>query len=73
MDNLLIAYAMGLLGVWFFADGVASLYTYTGQNPQAKGQSFWRDHCLRIVRCLLGVALIYLGYLLLTGLPNYFR
>ncbi len=55
-----LGYITGLIGVWVLADGVASLWTYT-DGERAKGQSFWRDHLLRIVRCLVGILLIWIG------------
>ena len=57
----MIGYIVGLAGCWIFADGISSLYTYTGDSPKAKGQKFWRDHSLRIIRCLVGILLIKLG------------
>lgn len=59
------SYIIGLLGMYVFLDGLASLYTYTGNNPKAKGQSWIRDHSWRIARCLAGIALMYLGALLI--------
>ena len=61
----LIAFLLGCLGTWIFADGVASLYTYTGNNSKAKDQSFWRDHSLRIVRLIVGLVVIWIGVRLL--------
>ena len=49
------------IGVWILADSIASLYTYTGDGNKARGQSFIRDHLLRIVRGILGIILIVLG------------
>ena len=51
------------IGVWLFADGVASLWTYTGQRSD--GQTWLRDHSLRLFRSLLGLYLVYVGYTLL--------
>jgi len=64
MPIFVIAYMMGLSGCWILADAIASLYTYTGNNQKAAGQNFWRDHLLRIWRGLVGIYLMYLGYLL---------
>ena len=57
-----LGYFVGLLGMWILADGVASLWAYT-DGKRAKNQTFWRDHFLRIIRCLAGVALMILGAL----------
>ena len=54
-------YWIGVLGCWILADSVASLYTYTGNNEKAKGQSWAKDHSLRILRGLVGIALIIMG------------
>ena len=60
----MIGYFVGLLGMWVLADGVASLWAYT-DGERAKNQTFWRDHFLRIIRCLVGIALMILGGMLL--------
>ena len=52
-------YWLGVIGTWILADGVASLWHYTG--PAKENQSWKRDHSLRILRCILGVILIYIG------------
>lgn len=58
-----VGYTVGLIGCWICADGFASLWAYTGNSKRAKGQTFWRDHSLRVFRMLLGVLLMVLGYL----------
>jgi hypothetical protein len=40
-------YWLGVIGTWIFADGIASLYTYTCTD-KAKGQSWVKDHSFRI-------------------------
>jgi len=57
----LIFYCIGLLGMWTFADGVASLWAYLKKDDE----TFWRNHSLRVVRMLVGVALMIFGGLLL--------
>lgn len=59
-----MGYAVGLIGMWVFLDGLASLYTYTGDNEKAKNQSWVRDHSWRIFRCLEGITLMVLGGML---------
>lgn len=56
----MISYIVGLLGMYYFLDGLASLYTYT-QGEKAKGQSWTRDHSWRIFRSLGGIALMVIG------------
>jgi len=55
----MIQYLLGIIGTWILADGVASLWTYTG--PRKHGQTFWRDHALRIVRSVCGIVLMVFG------------
>lgn len=52
------------IGVWVLADGIASLWAYSGDSKRAQGQTFWRDHALRCFRCLLGVFLIIIGFIM---------
>ncbi|GAG94355.1 unnamed protein product [marine sediment metagenome] len=47
--------------MYVFLDGLASLYTYTGNNPKAQGQSWLRDQSWRIVRSIVGIALMIIG------------
>ena len=56
MDRL-ANYVTGLAGMWIAADGIYSLLLYI---PRA-GQSWLRDHSLRLVRLGVGVALIVIG------------
>lgn len=53
-------YWIGIIGCWILADAVASLYTYT-DGEKAQGQSWWRDHSLRVVRGIAGIALMIMG------------
>ena len=55
----LFEYVIGLLGVWFFADGVASLWTYIPK----KNETWWRNHSLRVVRMLGGLTVASLVWL----------
>ncbi len=55
-------YFIGLLGMWVFADGVASLWAYLPN----KEETFWRNHSLRLVRCLVGIALMVIGVTLVV-------
>ena len=51
-------YVTGLIGVWIFSDAWYSLVLYHG-----KGEPFWKCHSIRIIRGLLGIALIVIGSL----------
>ena len=53
-------YWLGVIGTWLFADGLASLWTYTGHRKD--GQEWIRDHSWRIVRAVLGIILIVIGW-----------
>lgn len=55
-------YWFGILGTWILADGISSLYTYTS-GTKASGQSWLRDHSFRLLRCVVGIAVIILGFL----------
>lgn len=57
-------YWIGIIGTWVLADGVASLYVYTSDAHKAKGQSWLKDHSLRLLRCGLGITLIIIGAVL---------
>ena len=61
----IIGYWVGVGGMWIAADGIASLWIYTSNDERAKGQTFWRDHSVRVVRCLIGIGLIIAGALLI--------
>ena len=54
---LIIASLIG--GTWIFADGIASLWAYM---PNKK-ETWLRNHLLRVVRCVVGLAFIVLGVL----------
>ena len=47
-------YIIGLIGVWFFQDGLASIMFYPNEN--------WRwNHIARLIRVIFGIALIIIG------------
>ncbi len=47
-------YAIGLMGLWILQDALASICYYPNEK--------WRwNHMARLIRCLIGVALIALG------------
>lgn len=53
-------YFLGIIGALIWADGISSIYTYT-HGEKAQGQR-WEDHAFRIWRCLLGIAVIVIGW-----------
>ncbi|KKL74000.1 hypothetical protein LCGC14_2069270 [marine sediment metagenome] len=55
-----MGYVIGLIGMWFLQDGLASIAFYPQEN--------WRwNHTARIVRVIFGVVLIILGGVLIYG------
>lgn len=55
-------YAIGLIGMWLFSDGVYSWVLYkNAKSYNGKHQTFWRDHWLRLARIACGVTLIIFG------------
>ena len=58
-------YTIGLIGCWIFSDGILSwtLYLNAPSYEGSKKQNFKRDHWVRFVRILCGIALMILGAL----------
>ena len=56
-------YTVGLIGMWILSDGILSwtLYLNSPSYEVSKKQTFLRDHWVRLVRILCGVALIIVG------------
>ncbi len=49
-----MGYVIGLIGIWMLQDGLASICYYPSEK--------WRwNHMARIIRAILGVALIIMG------------
>ena len=48
---------LGVIGTWMVADAVSSLWAYCGKE----GETFWRNHALRIWRGILGIILVIIG------------
>jgi len=67
MNYQLIGYILGLLGMWVISDGILSwtLYLNAPSYEGSKKQTFFRDHWVRALRIIIGIAIIYLGYLLI--------
>jgi hypothetical protein len=67
MNYQLIGYILGLLGMWVISDGILSwtLYLNAPSYEGSPKQTFFRDHWVRLARIIIGLAIIYLGYLLI--------
>ena len=50
-------YWVGLIGVWLFCDACFSLSVYIPHE-----ESWLQCHSIRIIRGLLGIVLIWIGY-----------
>ena len=48
---------LGMIGVWLFSDALYSLFIYI----QRQDQKWWADHSIRVVRGLIGLALMFWG------------
>lgn len=56
------AYIIGLLGVWIFSDAIYSYTLYMGsQSWRGDRQTWAKDHWVRAVRGVIGIALIVMG------------
>lgn len=62
----MIGYAIGLIGMWILSDGILSwtLYLNAPSYEGSKRQNFKRDHWVRFVRIICGIALMVLGGML---------
>lgn len=67
----IIGFWNAILGCWLFCDGIFSLNVYLNapsqwrkDNPDSK-QTWFRDHWIRAIRIIVGIVLMYLGYILL--------
>ncbi len=56
-------YAVGLIGMWVFSDGILSwtLYLNAPSYEGSKKQTFLRDHWIRLIRIVCGLALMVIG------------
>jgi len=58
-----IGYTIGLIGCWVMSDGVLSwtLYLNAPSYENSPKQTFKRDHWVRCLRIICGIALMVLG------------
>ena len=63
----MMGYIIGLLGMWILSDGILSwtLYLHSPSYEGSSRQTFWRDHWVRLVRIICGIALMIIGGMLL--------
>jgi hypothetical protein len=56
-------YIIGLLGMWILSDGILSilLYLKTVDHDGKRLQSWKFDHSIRVVRVLIGIALMIMA------------
>jgi len=56
-------YIIGLFGMWLFCDGIISIKIYlnTVDETGKRIQSWRYDHPIRIIRILIGIALMILA------------
>jgi len=61
-----VGYIIGLIGMWLFCDGIISIRVYLNTvNETGKKIQNWKyDHSIRLIRMLLGTALMIIGGLL---------
>ena len=58
-----MGYALGLIGMWIFCDGIISIrlyYNAVNENG-IKLQNWKYDHSIRILRCIGAIVIIVIG------------
>jgi len=64
----IIAYwVLGIGGLWIISDGILSWTLYANAQSYENGrkQTFKRDHWVRLVRIIVGVIMIFSGWVLI--------
>jgi len=57
-----MGYSIGLIGMWVFSDAVLSITLYLNSQSYDGTRQTWRkDHWVRVVRGLCGIALMVMG------------
>ncbi len=56
-------YAIGLMGMWLFCDGIISIRLYlTAKDETGRRTQSWRyDHSIRLIRAIIGITLMVIG------------
>ena len=59
----MIGHIMGLMGMWLFCDGIISIRIYlnTVDETGKRTQNWKYDHSIRLIRMLIGIALMVIG------------
>jgi len=67
MTNNLIGFLLAIIGTWVATDGIYSwtLYLNAPSYEGSPRQTFWKDHYIRLIRIILGISTIILGYLII--------
>ena len=61
----MISYGLGLVGMWLFCDGYISIVIYHRWIKSKNGGNSWAlDHSIRIIRMVIGIGLIIIGWIL---------
>jgi len=63
MTPFLVGYLMGLGGLWLLSDCFYSLILYH-DKPDEK---WWRNHSIRVIRGIIGIGFMAMGWVLLAG------
>jgi len=59
---MLVGYITGLIGMWLLSDGIYSWVLYANAKGwNGVNQTFLKDHWIRLIRILCGIALIVIG------------
>ena len=51
-----------IFGMWNLTDGWFSISLYWGLKAGERQQTFWRDHYIRVIRIIIGLSLIIMGF-----------
>lgn len=58
----MIGYSVGLIGMWILSDAILSITLYlNAQSYDGTKQTWRKDHWVRLVRLICGIALIAIG------------
>lgn len=63
-----MSYWIGIIGCWLLSDGCYSIMLYlSAPGHSGKKQTWLRDHSVRVLRIILAIILIIIGWLLSNG------
>ena len=52
---------LAIAGTWFICDGWFSMSLYWGKKAGDRQQTFCRDHYIRVIRIIVGIALVWVA------------